>query len=205
MQTHTGIGVVAFDIDGVLIDVRFPTILPSALGISASVTNDFFAGPFADCLLGKKDLRELLPPYLVQWGWERTLDEFLEFWFEVESQLHYPTLALADHLHARGLRCFLASTQEQYRARYLEELLGLGERFDGGFFSCRLGCQKPDHAFYSAVTSEIGCKPSEILLIDDKSANVIGAQAFGWSAVLFRIGDDLDSLMRSIEIGQHVA
>jgi putative hydrolase of the HAD superfamily len=205
MQTHTDISAVVFDIDGVLINVRFSTILPSTLGISASVTNEFFAGPFTDCLLGKRDLRELLPPYLAQWGWERTLDEFLEFWFEVESQLHHPTLALADYLHASGRRCFLASTQEQYRARYLEELLGLGERFDGAFFSCRLGCQKPDQDFYSAVASEIGCQPSEMLLIDDKSANVIGAKALGWNAVLFRIGDDLDSLMRSMEIGQHVA
>ncbi len=199
MATRTNIRAVVFDIDGVLIDVRFPTVLPSALGISASVTNEFFAGPFTDCLLGKKDLREVIPPYLAQWGWGRTLDDFLEFWFEVESHVHNPLLALADQLHASGRRCLLASTQERYRAHYLEDLLGLGERFDGAFFSCRLGCQKPDPDFYAAVIRQIGLHPAEVFLIDDNAANVIGAKAMGWNAALFRIGDDLDILKRTFE------
>lgn len=198
MPNQTKIRAIAFDIDGVLINVKFPSVLPTALGVSASETNQFFAGPFSDCLLGRADLRELLPPYLTQWGWNRSLDDFLAFWFEVESQVHQPTLALAERLRTGGRRCFLASTQEQNRALYLETLLELGPRFDGAFFSCRLGCQKPDPEFYSKVATAIGHQPSELLLIDDNEANVIGAKALGWNAALYKIGDDLNNLFHTL-------
>ena len=80
----------------------------------------------------------------------------------------------------------------------------VGARFDGAFFSCRLEWQKPDHGFYSAGAREIGCLPAEILLIDDSSANVVGAKAPGWNAVHFRIVDDLGSLTQSLETGHHM-
>ena len=195
MRAPSDIRAVVFDVDGVLVDVRFPTVLPDALRISLNDANEFFAGPFLDCLRGGAKLRDVLPPYLAKWKWRGSFEEFTDFWFEIESQIHYPTLELADRLRANGLQCFLASTQEHLRAEYLEKKLGVGDRFEKAFFSCRLGCQKPDRDFYAAVTAEIGLRPNEILLLDDQAPNVEGALAFGWRATLFRIGDDPTALL----------
>ena len=205
MGTPASSRAILFDIDGVLINMKFPSVLPVTLGISPNAANEFFDGPFKACLLGKRDLRDILPSYLLKWGWKRSFDDFLAFWFDIESQLHLPTLALADRLRASSRRCFLVSTQEQYRARHLEALLGLGDRFDGAFFSCRLGCQKPDPTFYLAVAGAIGLQPSELCLIDDNSGNVLGAKALGWNALLYQIGDDLDDLSRSLGLKPYSA
>src|SRR5271165_4695598 len=112
---------VVFDVDGVLVEVRFPTILPDALGISSNDAKEFFSGPFLNCLLGCADLRDALPPYLTKWKWKGSFEEFADFWFEIDSLIHYPALELADRLRAQRLRCFIASTQEELRAEYLEK------------------------------------------------------------------------------------
>jgi putative hydrolase of the HAD superfamily len=197
MGAASDIRAVVFDVDGVLVEVRFPTVLLDALKISASDTNEFFSGPFLDCLMGRTQLREVLPPYLAKWRWKGSFEEFTDFWFETESHIHHPTLELADRLSANGLRCFLASTQEHLRAEYLEKRLGVGNRFEKAFFSCRLGCRKPDPKFYVAVATEIGLPPGQILLLDDQGPNVEAAQAMGWRAAIFRIGDDLNALLPS--------
>ncbi len=197
MGTASAIRAVIFDVDGVLVEITFPTVLPDALRISSNDAKEFFAGPFVDCLLGSAQLRDVLPSYLAKWRWKGSFEEFTDFWFETESHVHCPTLELADRLRANGLRCFLASTQEHLRAEYLEKKLGVGGRFERAFFSCRLGCQKPDREFYAAVTAEIGLRPNEILLLDDQASNVEGAVAFGWRAALFSIGDDANALLLS--------
>ena len=195
MEAASDIRAVVFDVDGVLVEVRFPTVLRDTLRVSPNDADEFFAGPFVNCLMGTAQLRDVLPPYLTKWRWTGSFEEFTDFWFEIEFHVH-PTLALANRLRANGLRCFLASTQEHLRAAYLEKKLGVGERFEKAFFSCRLGCRKPDPIFFRAVTAEIGLRPNEILLLDDQALNVEGATAVGWHAVHFRIGDDLDALLR---------
>ena len=195
MDAACDIRAVVFDIDGVLVEVRFPTVLPKALNISSNDADDFFAGPFVNCLMGTAQLRDVLPPYLAKWGWKSSFEQFTDFWFEAESRVHTLTLALAERLRAKGLRCFLASTQEHLRAEYLERKLGVGERFEKAFFSCRLGIRKPDPKFFAAVTAEIGVRPNQILLLDDQTPNVEAAAAAGWRAALFCIGDSLDALL----------
>jgi len=191
------ISAVVFDVDGVLVDVRFPRVLRQSLGISQSDAAEFFEGPFERCLIGVSDLRHELPPFLEKWKWTGSFEEFLDFWFDEESHLNEPVLDAADRLRSRGLRCFLASTQESYRAGFLEQRLAVGTRFEKAFFSCRLGCRKPNPAFFLAVTSEIGLRPAEILLLDDDNANVESAMRVGWQATQFRIGGDIHALLHA--------
>lgn len=197
MDATCSIGAVVFDVDGVLVDVRFPGVLRRSLGVSRSDAAEFFEGPFERCLIGASDLRHELPPFLEKWKWSGSFEEFLDFWFEEESHLNEPVLDAADHLRSRGLRCFLASTQERYRAGFLERRLAVGTRFEKAFFSCRLGCRKPSPAFFLAVTSEIGIRPAEILLVDDDGANVESAIGVGLQAVQFRVGGDIHALLRA--------
>ena len=197
MDATCSISAVVFDVDGVLVDVRFPKIFRQSLGISQPDAAEFFEGPFERCLIGASDLRDELPPFLEKWKWSGSFEEFLDFWFDEESHLNEPVLAAADRLRSRGLRCFLASTQESHRAGFLEQRLAVGTRFEKAFFSCRLGFRKPNPAFFLAVTPEIGLRPAEILLLDDDNANIESAIGVGWQATQFRIGDDIHALLHA--------
>lgn len=188
---------VVFDVDGVLVEIRFPTVLPATLGITAADAKEFFDGPFLQCLVGEVHLSDALPTYLDRWGWGGTLEEFATLWFETESHINQPMLSLADRLRERGIECYLASTQEQVRARQLEKLLGVGQRFTKAFFSCDLKCKKPEQRFFEYIARDIGHSPQDILLVDDQQANVDGAVAAGWNAVRYCIGAKEVNLLAS--------
>src|SRR6266511_915224 len=101
MSGASDIRAVVFDVDGVLVDVTFPRVLPDALKISSNDANEFFSGPFLDCLTGGARLSDVLPSYLAKWKWQGSFEEFTAFWFEIESHVHYPTLGLADRTRRR--------------------------------------------------------------------------------------------------------
>lgn len=200
MSSTQGIRAVVFDVDGVLAHLRFPVVLPETLGISPAAANLFFRGVFVDCLLGRVSIESALPPFLEEWQWRRSLNDFLDFWFETDGQFDEKTLSAVDSLRSHGIRCFIGSTQENLRANYLERKLGVGTRFEAGFFSCRIGYMKPDIRFFDAVSSSIGLLPHQLLLLDDQDKNVSGAINAGWSAATYRIGDDLGALLSHFDL-----
>ena len=68
---------VILDADGVLINgERFSAVMARELNTNEEREKEFFMGPFQDCLVGKADLRESLLPYLKDFGWDGTVDEF---------------------------------------------------------------------------------------------------------------------------------
>jgi putative hydrolase of the HAD superfamily len=77
--------------------------------------------------------------------------------------------------------------------------LGLERRFpelveaipENRFFSYQLRAAKPEPAVYRAIEVRLGLSASEILLIDDSSANIIGAGDAGWQVIEFQDGDSL--------------
>ncbi|MFN0198941.1 MAG: HAD-IA family hydrolase [Planctomycetaceae bacterium] len=172
-----------FDIDGVLIRPwRFASVLEHEFGLTTDITDPFFSGPFVRCLLGQADLMEELPPFLEAWRWPHSLAEFVDRWFVADSVLNTELLSFVATMRKGGASCYVASTQEKHRAAYLETKLEFDRQFDGCFFSCRLGCKKPDVAFFEQVTSQLGVDPSEIMFLDDQWENVEAARRIGWQA-----------------------
>ncbi len=189
---------IVFDIDGVLIEpMVFRSVLDQQYGISPETTADFFAGPFKQCSTGKADMKEHLPEYLDQWQWPGSLDDFMRKWFEADSSIDSQMMELVNNLRDKGIPLYIASTQEKHRARYLESEMGFEDLFDELFFSCRLGCEKPEQEFYDLVSSTIAVDPGEILFFDDLQPNVAGARTAGWNAELHVFATDLtDKLSR---------
>ena len=73
----------------------------------------------------------------------------------------------------------------------LHPRLDLARFFSGSVLSYRIGARKPEPAAYDAVCERTGRPPGEHLLIDDREANVDGAVASGWQALLFEGADAL--------------
>ena len=81
--------------------------------------------------------------------------------------------------------CHLATNQEPYRARHMRDVLDYGKVFDRLFFSCEIGCSKPDPGYFRAILDSLKLPPRAVLFIDDVDANVAAAESVGIRAELF--------------------
>ena len=69
---------VLFDADGVVIlPNRFSAYLERERGLTRERMQGFFRGIFEECIVGRADLRVVLPPFLAAWGWHDGVDAFL--------------------------------------------------------------------------------------------------------------------------------
>jgi len=184
---------VLFDVDGVLIRVPhyFGTELEGRGYKDAAewLRKYFHDGDHYPCLEGKGDLKERIEPYLRGFGWEHSVDEYFRQQLEFEgSFLDGEMMGIVAELRGRGMKCLLATDQEEHRLRFLLEEMDFRNLFDGCFVSCRIGCRKIDDGFWAHVARELadeGIEPAEAAFFDDLQDNVDVALRAGIQAELF--------------------
>lgn len=99
------------------------------------------------------------------------------------------SLALVERLVARGTGVALLSNAPIGLAAAIDGLpwmQAVGQRF----YSCRLRVAKPDPRAYWAVLSELGVAPGDAFLIDDRPANVAGAERVGVPSLRFTTAEE---------------
>ena len=192
------ISIILFDIDGVLvIGEPFSVTLARDYGITTEVTAPFFRGPFAQCLIGKADLKAEIASHLPQWGWRGSIEEFISLWFTSMQKIDEALLATVQQLRQEGMRCCLATNQERYRTNYLLAQTSLAGQFDGCFSSSHLGYMKDNPAFFQAVWRALpGEQASEMLFWDDLPTNVETARAVGLHAEVYTTFASFEQQMR---------
>src|SRR3989344_396946 len=182
------IKVIIFDADGVLIHSKrkFSITLAEKHDISIEKTLPFFIGPFQECLVGNKDLKETVAPYLKEWGWSESVDALLDYWFELERETDIEVVKYVQELRGKGILCFLATNNEKYRFQYMLDKMGFSDSFDKTYSSAHLGSKKPEQKFFSKIFQELeNIKKNEILFVDDSKENIEGAKDFGIHAELY--------------------
>lgn len=190
----TRIKAVLFDADGVIVypQMQFSRHLETHYGITRQMTAGFFHGAFDACLTGEADLKDVLPPFLHQWGWQDTVDEFVRTWLAVDDVVDRRIVDKIHSLRKGGLVCCLATSQEHYRAEYMRTRMGFGELFDRLFFSCEIGWQKPAPGFYQHIEVVLGLPGEELFFWDDLTGNVEAARQRGWKAEVYTSFDELE-------------
>lgn len=139
------------------------------------------------CMVGKADLKKILP----KWHTQKMLEE----WFAVENKRQdMSVLAVVDELRENGVKCYLASDQEKYKAGDVWRLVG--EHFDGHFFSFEVGYLKVDPGYWQNILPQLGAKAEEIAFVDDNPANIEAAEKFGLVGRVYKEGSDLRNLLR---------
>lgn len=188
---------VIFDADGVLINgLMFSFHLEKDYGISRETTLPFFNGIFKECILGKAELKEVLPSYLSKWGWEKSVDDFIDYWHESEHTINSKLVDYIQELRQKGVICCLATNQTIYRFAYMLKEMGFEKVFDKVFASAHLGYRKPNREFYAKVMEGLaGVKNEEVLFWDDTQENVDGAKVFGWNAEYYTTFEDFEKKM----------
>jgi putative hydrolase of the HAD superfamily len=89
-----------------------------------------------------------------------------------------------------GLRTALLSNMP-ISVREAVDRAGWLPEFDHRTFSCDFGACKPAPEIYRDCLRGLGLAPSEVVFLDDRPANVLGAEALGMHALLFTTPGDV--------------
>lgn len=129
---------------------------------------------------GQVDLRDTLAAWLDQAHPQIAVDAFLSYWFTKDA---LPDPEVTAHLARQDFRHVIGTNNEARRAAYIEHHMGFGARVERVFSSGRMGCAKPEAAFFEQIETWSGLPSAAHILIDDSAPNVTAAQARGWSGL----------------------
>lgn len=193
------IKVALFDLDGVVIkDPIFSTVYAAEFGIKPEDMLPFFTNEFQQCLIGEKDLKEAVLPYLNSWKWSRTADELLEYWFTHHQDIDTNVVQLVDNLRSRGIATGITTNQEKYRTDHIWNTCGLKNHFDHLFVSCELQNRKPQTTFFSKMLQALEpVAADEILFIDDMMNNIAAAGQLGFKTHYYTNFDNLNTFIKT--------
>lgn len=194
---------ILFDADGVIINSEiFSVQYQKRFGVTNDEMLPFFMGIFQDCLTGKADLKEVITPYLKNWKWAGTVDDFLQFWFKAEHHIDEKMIDLVKVLQSKNIKCHLATNQEGYRTEYMKNTMGFKDIFDHIFSSAEIGYKKPDREFYQFIFNWINKTEStakeEIFYIDDSQKAIDAANSFGINGHFYASFDDFTNQVNTL-------
>ncbi|MDB5478243.1 MAG: family hydrolase [Alphaproteobacteria bacterium] len=198
-----------FDVDGVLINGfsarsdhyrrRWDENLERDLGIvPQDMQNAFFERGFKDVILGKRDLLKALDDVLPEMHYRGMAQTLVDYWLKHDSEINTETMEIVKKLKARpGMRLFLATHQEKYRANHLWHELGFKEYFEEIYYSGRMGMSKTEHRFFDLIENELCLTERDCLLIDDDPKVIEAATKAGWHTILFNGPEDIAHLVEA--------
>lgn len=180
--------IILFDCDEIIIKNHLPFSkrLEAEFGVPMAKILPFFKNEFLLCETGKADLKQELPKYFKEWGWQGSLENILKFWFEGEAEVSTEFLGIVHKLRLSGKKVYIHTNNEAYRTKYLWENLSLNRHFDGVFSSCELGYLKPAQEFWQEIYNRLGTpERKEILVVDHEVKNVEGAIEAGFAGYVY--------------------
>lgn len=179
--------VLLLDADGVLLksEELFSVRFSKEYNVPLESVSDFFKGPFSECQSGTRDLKIELLAYLAKWGWEKSVDDFLAYWFESDTTFNENVCEIVKKIRETGAKCYLASNNEKYRAEDLWRRINERNLLDGHFFSWELQTKKDNPLFFQKILNELAITPAEVCFVDDDERNVTAAKSVGIEAYLY--------------------
>lgn len=151
------------------------------VGGGQRLLDDLFAAE-KPCLRGERPFSDAVAQVLRRHGIAVPVQVVTAPWARID--VDPDALALADAVRATGIRCYLATNQQDLRRDVMRRDLPYDRHLDGQFYSCELGVAKPDPGFYQAILGSLRIRAGSALLIDDSAPNVAAAADIGMRAAL---------------------
>ena len=195
------VAAVLWDADGVLqhLPEGLEASMRPVVGHLVDDVEGFLAEAFAaerPALAGDARWLEVLPGLLEKWGIADAHDDALRVWLTIEPVVE--TREIVERLRAAGVRCYLATNQDEHRGRHMHTTLGYDELFDGCFYSYELRVAKPDPAYFVTVLDRLGLPGDAVLFVDDNAANVEAARSVGLRAEQWHVQDGVAALQEAL-------
>lgn len=177
---------VFFDTDGIIMNGKpFSHELENDLGIPKQESEAVFQEIIESCLIGEKDMKKEIVPYLKKWKWNESVDDFLLYWFDSENVIDHLILSHIRELRKKKMICGLAINHEKYKTEYIIERMYFKDKFDHIFSSSSLRIRKPDPNFFAYISKELNIPKESIILWDTDEGHVNAANDFGFQAFLY--------------------
>jgi putative hydrolase of the HAD superfamily len=171
------------DADGVLQQLPKGFLADFAtLGGSWDFVREVF-GEEQRTMTGEEDLLDVLNEIIDRRGLSITTDQLLALWYRIIPDQRM--LDLVARARAAGVTTVLATNQQSYRGRWMQQNLPYGDYFDHAFYSFEIGLAKPNPAYFSHIVEQVGIAPSEAVFVDDLPRNAAGARAAGLKAIAY--------------------
>ncbi len=191
LASHQGSWLI-FDFGNVLIEIDPARSIEAFQTLGAQtdlhLDADFFHG-FETGALSAAGFRDALRGQLGRAASRSSLDTA---WNALLLEIPPKTLSVLRSLRTQGYRLALLSNTNPIHIDEVRRRLGpfgygeFARCFERIFYSYEMGLRKPDPAIYAAVDRELGITtPAEVLFIDDNSANIASAAAYGWRTLHF--------------------
>jgi putative hydrolase of the HAD superfamily len=99
-------------------------------------------------------------------------------------------LALSRDLRGAGYKTAILSNMERRMLAVMREKLHWLDEFEVQMYSCEVGMAKPDAKIYLECCHRLGCRPEDVLFLDDKQVNTDAAKSIGMQSYVFASGVD---------------
>ena len=136
-------------------------------------------------LRGERSLRAVLGELLEQENRSGrlpvTIEDLLGIWEQFDLDLD--AIAVVDEVRRLGVRCLLATNQQDHRVQHMREVRGYDDLVDGSYYSSELGAMKPDPEFFQRILEDLDLPADRVGFVDDVPANVEAALSVGIRAV----------------------
>jgi 2-haloacid dehalogenase len=171
---------VVFDLGNVLIEWD-----PRRVVSAAFVENCDFAGWNAELDRGVSfdDVEKMwcatYPDYAAE------VHAFRARWFETLGAIDEEVVAIVRELRAKGVGVFGLTNSSPENAPRSPDVQRVFAELDGVVVSGDVGLINPDRAIFDLTEARFALNPARTWFVDDNAANVAGAAACGWNAVLF--------------------
>jgi FMN phosphatase YigB (HAD superfamily)/DNA-binding XRE family transcriptional regulator len=183
-QSKSGVSFVYFDVNGCLVRFfhRAFGVVAKETGVSSDIVETTFWHYNDAVCRGEMSMDEFNATLAKRFG----VDSIN--WIEYYLAAVDPVLEMRELLdwasqHYRiGL---LSNIMPGFIAQMRERLILPEVEYDVIIDSSEIGVLKPEVKIYEIAAEKAGCKPEDILLIDDSRANLIAAEKAGWHVLWF--------------------
>jgi len=187
---------VVFDIGGVVWNYKpFFSALFDRWGNLINKSGQEMKAQF-DLIYQKLELGQLkLDDWLRELGGSDPLEEARRAFADVskeyfETGLDEEILGLIGKLKRRGLAVGCLSNIENFMMP-IQKMINGRTRFDFRVLSWQVGARKPMPGIYRRIFHYGSWQPNEVVFIDDKKENIVGAERIGIKGILFSNTDEL--------------
>ncbi len=185
------------DLDNVLLDTFYQdengqthfywsTDFEKDFGKHPSILRDLFQPDFLLEMHRTTQLNEYIKPWIEKHGLQISVDNFLTYWLERDSNLNQKMWQWILTEHGKGHHFHIASNQPIVRMDYIWRKFDEWPHvFEEVFTPFYLKTAKPDPNFFHRVQQKLGVGFDDICLIDDSIENIVSARSLGIKTILF--------------------
>ena len=178
--------VLLFDVGGVLVQLSGVKTMLEWMGETATSEEMWrmwlHSTPVREFERGRMGAAEFAAAITAEFRLPVQPQEFLDSFTGWVTGLYPGTLEMLAQIPSSYQRAVLSNSNVLHWTRVIDDLR-LGAAFEHHFVSHLTGRIKPDADAFQGVVESLGCRPEDVLFLDDNILNVEAAKRFGMQAI----------------------